>query len=61
MLLRRIAYNITTCFRAVTQRSEEKRQTPWRNLVRWFYNAFIAATTDELKGLRSREAAAVAS
>jgi predicted transposase YbfD/YdcC len=61
MLLRRIAYNITSCFRSVTQRSEEKRQTPWRSLLRWFYNAFIAATAEQLEGLRSREAAVVAS
>jgi hypothetical protein len=62
MLLRRIAYNIATCFRVVTQRSEEKRQlTKWGDVLRWFYNAFIAATADQLRGLRSRKVTAVAS
>jgi len=62
MLLRRIAYNITTCFRSVTQRSEEKRRfTGWKDLLRWFYNAFIAASAELLKGLRSREDAAASS
>lgn len=56
MLLRRIAYNAVTCFRSVTQRSEEKRKTPWRDLLRWFYNAFIAVTDTQLTGLRQREA-----
>ena len=58
MLLRRIAYNLLALFRAVTQRSEERRQTPWRDLLRWLNQAVLAATEDDLSGLRVREAAA---
>jgi hypothetical protein len=58
MLLRRIAYNIATLFRSVTQRSEDKRSTPWKDLLRWFYNAFIAASADQLVGLRPRSSTA---
>jgi hypothetical protein len=54
MLLRRIAYNLLALFRGVTQRSEEKRQTPWRDVLRWFYNTLIAATDAHLEGLRPR-------
>jgi hypothetical protein len=54
MLLRRLAYNLLALFRGVTQRSEERRATPWRDLVRWFYNALIAATAADLSHLRSR-------
>ncbi len=41
LLLRRIAFNIVTLFRSVTQRSEERRLAPWKDLLRWFYNAMI--------------------
>lgn len=58
MLLRRIAYNMLALFRAVTQRSEERRRTPWRDVVRWLYQALIAATADDVFGLRAREATA---
>ncbi len=54
-LLRRIAYNILTLFRSRTLRSAKKRKTPWRDLVRWFYNALISATEDQVAGLRARE------
>lgn len=30
MILRRIAYDLLTWFRSVTQRSEDKRQVPWK-------------------------------
>ena len=53
-LLRRVAYNLLTLFRSVTQRSEERRATPWRDLLRWFYNAIIAATDADLSTLRPR-------
>lgn len=53
-LLRRIAYNMLALFRSVTQRSEERRQTPWRDVVRWFYNALIAATDAQVEHLRPR-------
>ena len=48
MLLRRIAYNMLALFRTVTQRSEERRQTPWRDIVRWLYQAVIAATDEDV-------------
>ena len=47
-VLRRIAYNMLALFRSVTQRSEDRRQTPWRDLLRWVYNALIAATNAHL-------------
>ena len=33
MLLRRIAYNLLTLFRSVTQRASDKRATPWKSLM----------------------------
>lgn len=54
MLLRRIAYNLLALFRSVTQRSEENRQLPWKDLMRWVYNTLIAATAADLDGLRCR-------
>jgi hypothetical protein len=54
MLLRRIAYNMLALFRSVTQRSEERRQTPWKDLMRWVYNTLVAATDKDLAGLRAR-------
>lgn len=53
-LLRRLAYTLLTLFRSVTQRSDERRATPWRDLLRWFYNAIIAATDADLSALRPR-------
>ena len=61
MLLRRIAYNMLALFRTVTQRSEERRQTQWRDIVRWLYQAVIAATDEDVDGLRARETSAVVS
>jgi hypothetical protein len=34
MVLRRIAYNLLSLFRSVTQRSEQKKQMPWKSLMR---------------------------
>ena len=56
MLLRRLAYNLLALFRSVTQRSEERRQMPWKDLVRWVYNTLIAATAVDTEGLRRRNA-----
>jgi hypothetical protein len=53
-LLRRLAYNLLTLFRSVTQRSDERRATPWLDLLRWFYNAIISATDVDLAELRPR-------
>lgn len=58
MLLRRIAYNLLALFRGVTQRSDDKRQTPWRDVLRWFYNTMIVATDSNLDGLCLRSVAA---
>jgi hypothetical protein len=55
MLLRRVAYNMLALFRSVTQRSEERRLTPWRDLVRWFYNLLVGATAADVAGFRARE------
>ena len=33
MLLRRIAYNLLSLFRSVTQRSVQKKKTPWKTLI----------------------------
>jgi len=54
-LLRRIAYNLLALFRNVTQRSEDRRGTPWRDLMRWMYNALIALTDADVFGLRVRK------
>jgi hypothetical protein len=60
MLLRRIAFNLLALFRNVTQRAEERRLTPWRDLCRWVYNALIAAQPADLAGLRQRAPVATA-
>lgn len=56
MLLRRLAYNMLTLFRSVTQRSEENRLTPWKDILRWVYNTLIAAREENIAGLRERKA-----
>ena len=56
MLLRRLGYNLLALFRSVTQRSEEKRQMPWKDLMRAVYNTLIAATATDTEGLRRRKA-----
>jgi hypothetical protein len=58
LLLRRVAYNLMALFRSVTQRSEERRAIPWRDLLRGFAQALVALTTAELTGLRLRGHAA---
>ena len=54
MLLRRMTYNMLALFRSVTQRADERRQTPWRTLLRSVYATLIAATEADRLGLRSR-------
>jgi hypothetical protein len=58
-LLRRVAYNLLTLFRSVTQRSEKRRGTPWKTLMAWVYNACIASTPADLAGLRQRQSIVV--
>jgi hypothetical protein len=53
-VLRRLAYSLLTLFRSVTQRSEQRRATPWLDLLRWIYNAIIAATDADIASLRPR-------
>jgi hypothetical protein len=55
LLLRRIAYNILTLYRTVTQRSATGRHTPWRDLCRWFYNMLLVVNDDHIEGLRVRK------
>lgn len=59
MLLRRMAFNILALFRNVTQRSEDKRQAPWKDIMRWMYNAVISARHQEIATLRPRQGVAV--
>jgi predicted transposase YbfD/YdcC len=54
MVLRRIAYNLLTWFRSVTQRSEDNRRVPWKTLLRDVY-VTVACTTEVL--LHGRSAA----
>jgi hypothetical protein len=56
MLLRRIAYNMLALYRAVTQRAEEKRRTPWKALLRWTRDMLVALDDEDLAGLRDRKA-----
>ncbi len=57
LLLRRMAYNLLALYRSVTQRSEERRQTPWKTVMRWVYNMLIAARSTDLQGLGDRKVA----
>jgi predicted transposase YbfD/YdcC len=49
-LLRRIALNLLILFRTVTQRSDERRATPWRDLVRNVWLALVRIRNDDLCG-----------
>ena len=57
MTLRRIAYNILSLFRSVTQRGADNRLTPWRDICRRFYSALLVATAAQLAGIRPRTVA----
>lgn len=57
LLLRRLAYNMLALYRSVTQRSDERRQTPWKTVQRWVYNTLIKAQADDIAGLRTRKVA----
>jgi hypothetical protein len=54
MVLRRIAYTLLGLFRSVTQRSEEKRETAWRRLMRRVHNTMVGADERTVAGLRRR-------
>jgi hypothetical protein len=47
-LLRRIALNLLVLFRSVTQRSIDRRATPWRDLVRMVWLALVRICADDL-------------
>jgi len=53
-ILPRLALTLLALFRSITQRSDERRRTPWLDLLRWFYNAVISATDDDIAALRPR-------
>jgi hypothetical protein len=58
LLLRRIAYTLLALFRAVTLRSDEHRAMRWKTLLQSVRDVLIAATEDQLAGLRARDVAA---
>ena len=60
LVLRRIAYTLLALFKAVTQRSEQRRAMRWKALLRWVRDALVAATAETLAGLRAREIDAAA-
>ena len=53
VLLRRIAYNLVALFRGRTLRGEDGVPPAWGDLMRWAYNALIAATASTVAGLRA--------
>jgi len=57
LLLRRIAYTLLTLYRAVTLRSDEGRATRWKALLQSVRDVLIAATEEQLAGLREIAAA----
>jgi predicted transposase YbfD/YdcC len=59
MLLRRMSFNMLALFRSVTQRSAERRQIPWRDLLRRMYNAAICSQLLDVKSLRARPAVGI--
>ncbi len=57
LLLRRIAYTLLALYRAVTLRSDEHRASPWKPLLTSIRDMLVAATEDQLAGLREIAAA----
>lgn len=51
-VLRRIAYTLLTLFRSVTQRSDLKRNMPWKELLRAIDIALLTITESDLAGMR---------
>lgn len=54
MLLRRLVYTVLTLFKSRTQRSEEKRLAPWRELLEDIMDAMKMATEAQVADLRTR-------
>jgi predicted transposase YbfD/YdcC len=59
MLLRRIACTLLALFRSVTQRAEDTRKTPWRDLIRAIYHALLLGDLPD-EALPNRDARAFA-
>jgi hypothetical protein len=57
LVLRRIAYTLLTLYRAVTLRSDEGRGTRWKTLLLSVRDVLVAATEEQLAGLREIAAA----
>jgi len=53
-ILRRIAYTILSLFRSVTQRSEQARAVPWKDLIWQVQRALLVATDQHVNGLEHR-------
>jgi hypothetical protein len=51
-VLRRIAYTILTLFRSVTQRSEQRRNTPWKELLGHISFTLLTFSDSDRAGLR---------
>lgn len=51
-MLRRIAYTLLTLFRSVTQRSDERRHTPWKKLINSVFRTLMGSDQTTLAGLR---------
>jgi len=47
-ILRRIAYTLLSLFRSVTQRSDERRATPWKTLMSDCFFALVTTTATQL-------------
>lgn len=58
LLLRRLAYNLLALFRSVTQRSDERRAIPWRDLMSWVHWTLLVASDVHVVGLRARQVVA---
>jgi hypothetical protein len=52
MMLRRIAYTLLSLFRSLTQRSDERRATPWKALMRTVSTTLVTLTDTDVAGLR---------
>jgi len=48
-ILRRIAYTMLALFRSITQRSDERRATPWETLMTDLFVALITTTEHDLR------------
>jgi hypothetical protein len=51
-VLRRTTYTLLALFRSVTQRSEQRRSTPWKDLMRAVDIALLTFSASDSTGLR---------